>query len=315
MTRAFVFPGQGSQAVGMGKSIFESSAKAREVFGEVDEALKQNLSKLMFEGPIEELTQTENAQPALLAVSMALLSAMEKEANIKLTNAAKFVAGHSLGEYSALCANRTFSLTEAAKLLKLRGQAMQKAVPNGIGAMAALLGMNLEQAQEVAKLASNGKGEICVAANDNSPEQVVISGHKVAVERALPIAKERGAKRGLLLPVTVPSHSPLMAPAADTMQQALVNTRFGMPSLPLVANVTAKAEQDPNNLRKLLVEQMTNMVRWRESIQFLKSQGVTQIVEIGSGKVLTGLVKRIDPEIQLVNIEGPADIETFLKGM
>ncbi len=313
MTRAFVFPGQGSQAIGMGKAIFESSAKAREVFGEIDEALGQNLSKLMFEGSADELTLTENAQPALMAVSMALLKSMEMEANIKLTSTAKFVAGHSLGEYSALCANRTLGLVDTAKLLRLRGQAMQKAVPAGVGAMAALLGVNLAAAQEIAKLASSGKTEICVAANDNSPEQVVISGHKVAVERALPIAKEKGAKRGLMLPVTVPSHSPLMAPAADAMQHALVNTRFGVPVLPVVANVTAKSEQDPNNLRKLLVEQMINMVRWRETIQFLKSQGIMQIVEIGSGKVLSGLIKRIDPEIQTVNIEGPADIDAFLK--
>jgi [acyl-carrier-protein] S-malonyltransferase len=310
---AFVFPGQGSQAVAMGQAIYDASPTARDVFAEVDEALKQNLSKIIFSGPIEDLTLTENAQPALMAVSMALLRVLEKDAGKKISQLAKYVAGHSLGEYSALCAVKCIGLTDTAKLLKLRGQAMQKAVPNGIGAMAALLGVNLAKAQEIAKLASQGKAEICVAANDNSGEQVVISGHKIAVERALPIAKEHGAKRGLLLPVSVPSHSPLMAPAADAMQHALVNITLGMPTLPVVANVTAKAEQDPNNLRKLLVEQMTNMVRWRESIQFLKAQGVTTVVEIGAGKVLTGLVRRIEPDLQIVNIEGPADIESFLK--
>ncbi len=315
MTRALVFPGQGSQAVGMGKAIFDASAAARQVFGEIDEALKQNLSKLMFEGAIEELTQTENTQPALMAVSMALIAAMEKEAGLRLSNIFKYVAGHSLGEYSALCAAKAFGAVEAAKLLRLRGQSMQKAVPNGVGAMAALLGVNLAQAQEIAKLASNGGGEVCVAANDNSPEQVVISGHKIAVERALPIAKEMGAKRGLMLPVSVPSHSPLMAPAADAMQAALANTMFGIPTLPVIANVIARAESDPNQLRKLLVEQLTNMVRWRESVQFMKSNGVTTIVEVGSGKVLSGLVRRIDAEIQTMTIESPADIESFLKSV
>lgn len=313
MTIAFIFPGQGSQAVGMGQAIAQASAKAKDVFAEMDEALKQNLSKLIFEGPVEELNLTENAQPALMAVSIALLRTLEADGGKKISQLAKYTAGHSLGEYSALCAVKSLGLADTAKLLRLRGQSMQKAVPQGVGAMAALLGVNLAQAQEIAKLASSGKAEICVAANDNSAEQVVISGHKIAVERALPIAKEHGAKRGLMLPVSVPSHSPLMAPAADTMQQALANITFGIPVLPVVANVTAKPEQDPNNLRKLLVEQMTNMVRWRESIQFLKSQGVTKIVEIGAGKVLTGLVRRIEPDIQTVNIEGPADIESFLK--
>lgn len=312
---AFVFPGQGTQTVGMGKILAEASATARDVFGEIDEALKQKLSALMFDGPAEDLTLTENAQPALLAVSMALLQVLEKDAGKKISQMAKFAAGHSLGEYTALCAVKSFGVAEAAKLLKLRGQAMQKAVPNGQGAMAALLGVNLAKAQEIATAASNGKAELCVAANDNSPEQVVISGHKIAVERALPIAKEHGAKRGLLLPVSVPSHSPLMAPAADAMQQALVNTTLGIPTLPIVANVNAKAEQDPNNLRKLLVEQMTNMVRWRESIQFLKAQGVTTVVEIGAGKVLTGLVRRIEPEMQIINIETLGDIENFLKNL
>lgn len=313
MTRAFVFPGQGSQAVGMGKAIYEASATAREVFAEIDEALKQNLSKLMFEGPAEELTLTENAQPALMAVSLALVTVMRKDAGINIATAAKYVAGHSLGEYSALTAVKTLGLSDCAKLLRLRGQSMQRAVPNGMGAMAALLGVNLETAQEIAKLASNGKSEICVSANDNSPEQVVISGHKAAVERALPIAKEKGAKRGLLLPVTVPSHSPLMAPAADAMQQALVNINLGVPVIPLIANVSATAVQNPSELRRLLVEQMTNMVRWRESVLFMQQEGVTTVVEIGSGKVLTGLVKRIAPDMQLVNIEEPADIEAFLK--
>ncbi len=314
MSIAFVFPGQGSQKIGMGKELAESSAAARDVFGLVDEAIKQNLSKLMFEGDADELNKTENAQPALMAVSMAIVAVLEREANFKIGSKGKFVAGHSLGEYSALCANKVFGLSDTAKLLRLRGKAMQDAVPQGVGAMAALLGVNLETAQEIAKLASNGKSEICVSANDNSPEQVVISGHKAAVDRALPIAKEKGAKRGLMLPVSVPSHSPLMAPAADAIQQALSNINLGVPVLPLIANVTAKAVQDPNEIRRLLVEQMTNMVRWRESVLTMKQLGVTKIVEIGAGSVLTGLVKRIDPEMQLVNLDGPATIEEFLKG-
>ncbi len=311
---AFVFPGQGSQKIGMGKELAESSAAARDVFGLVDEAIKQNLSKLMFEGEAEELNKTENAQPALMAVSMAIVAVLEREANFKIGSKGKFVAGHSLGEYSALCANKVFGLSDTAKLLRLRGKAMQDAVPQGVGAMAALLGVNLETAQEIAKLASNGKSEICVSANDNSPEQVVISGHKAAIERALPIAKEKGAKRGLMLPVSVPSHSPLMAPAADAIQQALSNINLGVPVLPLIANVSAKPVQDPNEIRRLLVEQMTNMVRWRESVLAMKQMGVTKIVEIGAGSVLTGLVKRIDPDMQLVNLDGPGSIEAFIKG-
>lgn len=311
MTRAFVFPGQGSQFVGMGKDLAEAFPAARDVFGEVDEALKQNLSKLMFEGPESDLNLTENTQPALMAVSLAVVHVIEKEANVRLQDKAILVAGHSLGEYSALAAAGALGLSDTARLLKQRGQAMQAAVPVGIGAMAAILGLELEAVLEVAKLASNSK--ICTGANDNANGQVVVSGHKEAVEKAIAIAGERGAKRSVLLPVSAPFHCPLMQPAADVMRDALAKTDIKTPSLPVVANVTASTVTDPEQIRKLLVEQVTGMVRWRESVLFMKTQGVTELVELGAGKVLSGLTKRIDKDMTARSVGTPADIEEFLK--
>jgi len=311
MTRAFVFPGQGSQAVGMGRELAQAFASAREVFGEVDEALKQNLSVLMFEGPDDQLTLTENAQPALMAVSLAVLRVLAKEGGYDFVRHGRFVAGHSLGEYSALAAAGTFGLSDTARLLKIRGQAMQKAVPVGVGAMAALLGLDFEQAQAVA--AEAAQGEVCQAANDNAPGQVVVSGHKAAVERALAIAATKGAKRSMLLPVSAPFHCSLMAPAAEAMAEALAKVAAEPPRLPLVANVTARPVSDPREIRDLLVRQVTGTVRWRESVLAMKEAGVAHLVEIGAGKVLTGLVKRIDKELSAQALNGPADIEAFLK--
>ncbi len=311
MTRAFVFPGQGSQAVGMGRELAAAFAPARQVFEEVDEALKQPLGRLMFEGPEAELTLTENAQPALMAVSMAVVRTLEREGGLDLARHARFVAGHSLGEYSALAAAGTFALVDAARLLKTRGLAMQQAVPVGLGAMAALLGLDLDAARAVAEEAA--QGEICAAANDNAPGQVVISGHKTAVERALAIAKTKGAKRALLLPVSAPFHCALMAPAAEAMAKALADTAMHVPVVPVVANVTARPVGEIGAIRRLLVEQVTGVVRWRESVEFLKDQGVTAAIELGAGKVLAGLCKRIAPEIAASSLGAPAEIEAFLK--
>lgn len=316
MTRAFVFPGQGSQAVGMGKELAAAFPAAREVFEEVDGALKQKLSAIMFEGPETELVLTANAQPALMAVSVAVARVLEKEAKLDFGKHARFVAGHSLGEYSALAAARTFSLADTARLLRLRGEAMQKAVPVGTGAMAALLGLDLEGAQAVAKEAAKnpeGKDEVVQTANDNAPGQVVVSGAKAAVERALEIAKTKGARRAILLPVSAPFHCALMQPAADAMAEALERTTMAPPLVPLVANVTASAVSDPLTIRDLLVKQVTAMVRWRECALYMKGQGVTTLVEMGAGKVLTGLAKRIDGELSGIAINGPADIEAFAK--
>ncbi|AWK88021.1 ACP S-malonyltransferase [Azospirillum thermophilum] len=311
MTRAFVFPGQGSQAVGMGRELAEAFEVARHTFEEVDDALNQRLSRLMVEGPEADLTLTENAQPALMAVSVAVMRVLASEGGVDLSKHAALVAGHSLGEYSALCAAGAFTLADTARLLKLRGQAMQKAVPVGKGAMAALLGAELEQAQAIA--ADAAQGEVCTVANDNSSGQVVLSGHAEAIDRAIVLAAERGLKRSVRLPVSAPFHCPLMQPAADAMAEALAKVTISAPVVPVVANVTASAVSDPNEIRRLLVEQVTGMVRWRESVLFMKAQGVDTLVEIGSGKVLAGLTKRIDKELSAVSIGTPADVEAFLK--
>lgn len=311
MSRAIVFPGQGSQAVGMGRELAEAFPVARHVFQEVDEALSQKLSQIMWEGPESDLTLTENAQPALMAVSLAVIRVLEDQGNWKIGEKAAFVAGHSLGEYSALAAAGTFSLADTARLLKTRGQAMQKAVPVGQGAMAALLGAEFEQAKEIA--AEAAQGEVCEAANDNASGQVVISGSKAAIERAIAIAAEKGLKRAMLLPVSAPFHCSLMQPAADVMAEALAQVAMKAPVVPVIANVIAAPVQDPEEIRKLLVAQVTGTVRWRESVIAMKGLGVDNLVECGSGKVLAGLVKRIDKEISAVSLNTPADIEAFLK--
>jgi [acyl-carrier-protein] S-malonyltransferase len=311
MSRAFVFPGQGSQAVGMGADLAGAFQTARDVFQEVDEALKQNLSKLMREGPESEIVLTENAQPALMAVSVAVVWILEKDGGKPLTTLASHVAGHSLGEYSALVAAGALGLADAARLLKLRGQSMQKAVPVGEGAMAALLGIELEAAQEACKEAA--QGEVVTVANDNGGGQVVVSGHRAAVERAIEAAKPRGSKRGMLLPVSAPFHCPLMQPAADAMREALEKVALGTPRVPLVANVLASEVTNPADIKQRLVEQVTALVRWRESVQYMKSVSVDTLVECGTGKVLSGLVKRIDREMTGKALNTPADIEAFLK--
>lgn len=311
MARALVFPGQGSQAVGMGRDLAEAFAAARHTLEEVDEALKQKLSKLMFEGPESELTLTENAQPALMAVSLAVMRVLEREGGLDLRRHAAFVAGHSLGEYSALCAAGAFEIADASRLLKRRGLAMQRAVPVGAGAMAALLGLELDAARAVAEEAA--QGEVCAAANDNGPGQVVVSGDKAAVERAVKLAAERGARRAIVLPVSAPFHCPLMEPAAREMEEALAATALAAPAVPLVANVTAGAVDDPETIRRLLVEQVTGLVRWRESVLYMKQQGVDTVAEIGAGRVLAGLVKRIDRDIASSSVGTPAEIEAFLK--
>lgn len=313
MSRAFVFPGQGSQAVGMGKDLADAFSVAREVFEEVDEALSQNLSKIMFEGPDVELVLTENAQPALMAVSMAVSRVLESEGNLKLADHCDMVAGHSLGEYSALAAMGAFSIADTARLLKVRGKAMQAAVPVGEGAMAACLGLSLEDAQAVAEEAA--QGEVCTAANDNAPGQVVLSGSKGAIERAIELAKEKGAKRSVLLPVSAPFHCALMQSAADAMAEALADVVINAPYVPVVANVAAEKVIDPEEIRKLLVEQVCGSVRWREGVLYMKDQGVDQLVELGTGKVLSGLAKRIDRSIAGVAVNTPADIETFLASL
>ncbi len=292
MSVAFIFPGQGSQAVGMGAELAKAYASARAVFAEVDEALGQPLSKLMWEGPEDQLTLTENAQAALMAVSLAALRTLEAEKGFSLKDRVSFVAGHSLGEYSALAAAGALSLADTARLLKTRGRAMQAAVPVGQGAMAALLGAELPQAQELAKAASDG--EVCAAANDNAPGQVVISGTRTAIERAIALAPKYGARRAVLLPVSAPFHCALMQPAADVMKEALSEVTILEPAVPLVANVLASAVSDPEVVRARLVEQVTGMVRWRESMLYLRAQGVDTLYEVGAGRVLTGLARRFD---------------------
>ena len=307
MTAAFVFPGQGSQAVGMGKALAEAFAPARAVFDEVDAALGEKLTATIWEGPADKLTLTENAQPALMAVSLAAM--LEAEAGIDLARDAKFVAGHSLGEYSALAAAGAFSVTDAAKLLRIRGSAMQKAVPVGTGAMAALLGLELDVAKAVA--AEAAQGEVCQAANDNGGGQVVVSGNKTAVERAVEIAKAKGARRAMMLQVSAPFHCALMQPAADAMAEALGKTDVKTPAVPVVANVLAQPISDPKEIVKRLVEQVTGTVRWRECAAYMAGQGVTTFYEVGAGKVLTGLLKRIADGATGTAIGTPEDVAAF----
>ena len=304
--RAFIFPGQGSQSVGMGAALAGASRAAKDVFDEIDEALGQNLFRLMRDGPDEELKLTENAQPAIMAHSIAVLRTM----GVRVADAAQFVAGHSLGEYSALCAAGSFDLATTAKLLKLRGQAMQQAVPVGEGAMAALLGADLALAQKIAEAAS--QGEVCTVANDNDPSQVVISGQKAAIDRAIALAKEMGAKRAVPLPVSAPFHCPLMQPAAEAMRDALSYVLIAPPAVPLFANVTAQPESDPDTIRNQLVEQVTGMVRWRESVANMFDAGVHEIIEIG-GKVLGSMVKRIVPDAKVTSVVTIEDIEAAAK--
>jgi [acyl-carrier-protein] S-malonyltransferase len=309
MKAAFTFPGQGSQAVGMGKALAENFSQAKAVFAEVDEALGQNLSGLMFEGPEGDLTLTANAQPALMAVSLAAIRVLEAEAGLDLARDAAYVAGHSLGEYSALAAARAFSIADAARLLRIRGNAMQAAVPAGEGAMAALLGLDFDAAAAVA--AEAAQGQVCQAANDNGGGQVVVSGAKAAVERACEIAKTKGARRAVMLPVSAPFHCDLMQPAADAMAQALANVTVSKPIVPVVANVLASAISDPDEIRAALVKQVTGTVRWRECVGYMAQHGVQVFYEVGSGKVLTGLVKRLAEGTEGIAIGTPEDIVAF----
>ncbi len=318
--RAFIFPGQGSQSVGMGRALADASATAREIFGEVDEALGQNLYRLMTDGPPDDLLLTENAQPAIMANAIATLAVLEREGGVRLADKVDYVAGHSLGEYSALKAAQTFDLATTARLLKLRGRAMQAAVPVGMGAMAALLGADLERAQTIAGaavdaiLAEGGAELVCTVANDNDPSQVVISGHRIAVEKAVSLAKDLGAKRAVLLPVSAPFHCPLMADAATAMEAALADASLSAPLVPVFCNVDAAPIADPGAIRVALVRQVTGMVRWRESVLAMVAAGVTEFVEFG-GKVLSPMVKRIAPDAEAVSVVTMDDIEALLKRM
>lgn len=313
MTRAFVFPGQASQSVGMGRELAAAFAAAREVFEEVDDALDQDLMRLMFEGPDDELTLTENAQPAIMAVSLAVVRVVNREGGVDLARAATIIAGHSLGEYSALAAAGALSLADTARLVKTRGRAMQAAVPVGEGAMAALIGLDLDEVLSLAEAAA--AGEVCAAANDNAPGQVVVSGSRAAVERAVRIAAERGAKRSIMLPVSAPFHCSLMAPAAEVMEDALADVAMTMPSVPLVANMTAALAENTEEIRRLLVEQMTGMVRWRESVLFMRDRGVDTVVEAGAGRLLTGLVRRIDRDLVAVPAGTPDELQALLESL
>ncbi len=315
MTYGFVFPGQGSQYIGMGEAIAESFTEARDVFGRVDDALSQNLSKMMFAGDADDLNMTSNTQPALMAVSIAVMRVLESQGGVDITKICKFVAGHSLGEYSALTAAGVLDLETTAKLLRIRGDAMQGAVPVGVGAMAAILGMAFDDVQAIANTHMKN-GEICEIANDNCDGQVVISGHKVAVENAAAAAKEVGAKRAVMLPVSAPFHCSLMGAAADKMASALVaEATFKAPSVPVVCNVTANAVDSPDALRDNLVTQVTGMVRWRESVRYMDENDVTKMAEIGAGKVLSGLTRRINRDIACAPVETPEQIEAFLAAL
>ncbi len=311
MSRAFVFPGQGAQTIGMGKALAEAYPAAKAVFDEVDEALGESLSTLIWEGEQDALTLTQNAQPALMATSLAAMRALEAEG--VTMDAASYVAGHSLGEYSALAAAGTFSIADTARLLRTRGEAMQAAVPVGVGAMAALLGLDFATARDVAAAAA--EGEVCQAANDNDPGQVVVSGHKAAVERAVELAKAQGAKRAVLLPVSAPFHCALMQPAAEAMAEALSHVAMEAPSVPVVANVVAEAVDDPTVIRSLLVDQVTGSVRWRESVAWMAEKGVTEIWEIGAGKALSGMVRRIDRSIACKAVGTPEDVKAAAESL
>lgn len=308
MSITFVFPGQGAQVIGMGQTLARAYPKSRIVFEEVDDALNFKLSKLIWDGEIEELTLTENAQPALMATSIATLRAMEEEGIS--SNSVKYFAGHSLGEYSALCAAGALDLADTARLLRLRGKSMQKAVPIGVGAMAAILGLDFELVEKIANEAS--QRQVCQAANDNDPNQVVISGNLEAVERAIILAKEKGAKRALILPVSAPFHCELMQPASDVMAEAFSKVSFKIPSSPIVANYTALPVVDPSEIQNLLIKQITGRVRWRETINFISRNGVDKVIEIGSGKALTGMIRRINKDINCYNIGSPDDLNKFL---
>lgn len=310
MKKALIFPGQGSQFVGMGKDLYENFASAKEVFQEVDDTLNQKLSNIIFEGPMDELTMTANTQPALMAVSMAIVRILTKEANIKISELGSYVAGHSLGEYTALAAAGTFSIAQVTKLLRIRGASMQEATPKGMGGMAAILGATEEEVKIIVEEAA--KDEVCQLANDNSPGQIVISGHIGAIDRAVNIALGK-SKKAIKLPVSAPFHCSLMKFAQDKMFDALSKETIKMPLLPLIANVTAKEVLDPQEIKNLLVEQVVSMVRWRESIEYLRNKGVNIFIEIGAGKVLSGLTKRIDKEAESINIQSASDIEELLK--
>ncbi|MCH2547151.1 MAG: ACP S-malonyltransferase [Alphaproteobacteria bacterium] len=311
MTKAFVFPGQGSQSVGMGKVMADNFAVARQVFEEVDDALNEKFSQIIFEGPEDTLMLTENGQPAIMATSMAVFRVLQQECGLNLKQSAKFVAGHSLGEYSALCAAESLNLSDTARLLRLRGKAMQKAVAVGEGAMAALLGLDIDTVTNIAQQAT--ENEICAVANDNSPGQVVISGHNTAVARACELAKAAGAKRAVPLAVSAPFHCALMQPAADAMAEALSAIELKAPVVPVVSNISVEAVTNPETIRALLVQQVTGRVRWTETIQYMKNHGVEEVVELGNGKVLTGLVRRIDKELATKNISVPEDLDSFAK--
>ena len=311
MSRSFLFPGQGSQAPGMGKDLAGAFPVAKQLFEEIDDALDQHLTRIMFDGPEDDLMLTENAQPALMAMSLAVVRILETEGKMNFIDSCQFVAGHSLGEYSALTAAKTFSVADAARILKARGRAMQEAVPVGEGAMAALMGVELDLAEEIAAEAE--EDGVCTAANDNAPGQIVISGSTAAVERAVEIGKEKGAKRCIILPVSAPFHCAMMAPAADVMAKVLAAVEMNSPVVPVIANVTAEQVSQVADIRRLLVEQVTSRVRWRECILYMKDHGVDTLVEMGAGKVLSGLARRIDRELNAISVQTPDDIEEFVK--